>query len=126
MRGICGVFDALWFTLFETVQFLMARAKKKAAHKRRPESREETPEMASAASLPHCNNDSRINFVQRKRRAECLPLFFADVRDLTASLRCPRYPDSRRRLVHYPKPFAHLRFVRQLRPTPFRQLSRDN
>src|SRR3954452_5346094 len=86
MRGICGVFDALWVTLFETVQFLMARAKKKAAHERRPESREETPKMASAASLPHCNNDSGINFVQRKRRAECLPFFFADVRDLTASL----------------------------------------
>jgi hypothetical protein len=78
MRGICGVFDALWFTLFETVQFPRTRAKKKAAHERRPESREETPKKASATSLPHCNNDSGINFVQRKRRAECLPFFFAD------------------------------------------------
>jgi hypothetical protein len=54
MHGICGVFDALWFTLFETVQFLMARAKKKAAHKKRPESREETPkkgECSIAAAL---------------------------------------------------------------------------
>src|SRR4051812_7488673 len=86
MRGICGVFDALWFTLFETVQFLMARAKKEAAHKRRPESREETPKKASAASLPHCNNDSGINFVQRERQIFCLPLFFADMRDSGASL----------------------------------------
>jgi hypothetical protein len=104
MRGICGVFCALWFTLFEIVQFLRACAKKKAAHKRRPESREETPKKASAASLPHCNNDSGINFVQRKRRAECLPLFFADVRDLTASLltACIHRSDRCRRAPHQP------------------------
>ena len=38
--------------------------------KRRPESREETPKEASAASLLHCNNDPGTSFVQRKRRAD--------------------------------------------------------
>ena len=59
---------------------------KKAAHERRPESREETPKEASAAAMLHCNNDSGINFVQQERQIFGLPLFFAKLRDFGASL----------------------------------------
>src|SRR3954453_18351960 len=68
------------------VLFFRTCAKKKAAHERRPESREETPKKASATSLLHCNNDLGINFVQQERQIFCLPLFFADMRDSGASL----------------------------------------
>jgi hypothetical protein len=53
--------------------------KKKAAHERRPESREETPKKASAAAMLHCNNDSGRNFVQRERQISGLPLFFCQI-----------------------------------------------
>src|SRR4051795_5679060 len=59
---------------------------KKAAHERRPESREETPKKASAAAMLHCNNDSGRNFVQQERQISGLPLFFARLRDIGASL----------------------------------------
>jgi hypothetical protein len=52
---------------------------KKAAHKRRPESREETPKEANAAAMLHCNNDSGINFVQQERQISGLPLFFYQI-----------------------------------------------
>jgi hypothetical protein len=77
---------ALWCTLFETVLFSRTCAKKKTAHKRRPESREETPKEANAAAMLHCNNDLGTSLVQRKRRIKCLPLFFAKLRDFGASL----------------------------------------
>ena len=70
---------ALWFKLFETVLFFRTCAKKKAAHERRPESREETPKEASAAAMLHCNNDSGINFVQQERQISGLPLFFCQI-----------------------------------------------
>jgi hypothetical protein len=79
-------FYALWCMPFETVLFSRTCAKKKTAHKRRPESREETPKEANAASLLHCNNDLGTSLVQRKRRIKCLPLFFAKLRDFGASL----------------------------------------
>ena len=52
---------------------------KKAAHERRPESREETPKEANAAAMLHCNNDSGINFVQQERQISGLPLFFCQI-----------------------------------------------
>src|SRR3954451_8060875 len=98
---------------FEPVLFFRTCAKKKAAHERRPESREETPKKASATSLLHCNNDLGINFVQQERQIFCLPLFFADMRDsgasLSTALPCLRRP---RRLVHLPPA------VRGPRPDP--------
>src|SRR5918995_4043774 len=73
---------------------------KKAAHERRPESREETPKEASAAAMLHCNNDSGINFVQRERQISGLPLFFAKLRDFGASLPIAP-PDCRCHSVHH-------------------------
>ena len=85
-RPAPGWLYALWCTLFETVLFSRTCAKKKTAHKRRPESREETPKEANAAAMLHCNNDLGTSLVQRKRRMKCLPLFFAKLRDFGASL----------------------------------------
>src|SRR4051812_41947527 len=59
--------------------FLMRNVQKDGRPKRRPESREETPKEASAANMLHCNNDPGTSFVQRKRRADCLPLFLPNV-----------------------------------------------
>src|SRR3954471_21319409 len=85
---------------FEPVLFFRTCAKKKVAHERRPESKEETPKKASATSLLHCNNDSGINFVQRERQISGLPLFFAKLRDFVASLSIAP-PDCRCRPVHH-------------------------
>src|SRR4051795_1226182 len=73
---------------------------KKAAHERRPESREETPKKASAAAMLHCNNDSGRNFVQWERQISGLPLFFAKLRDFGASLSIAP-PDRRCHPVHH-------------------------
>src|SRR4051794_6787005 len=80
-----------WYYGFQTGRGLdrskpIYMQKKKAAHKRRPESREETPKEASAAAMLHCNNDSGRNFVQWERQISGLPLFFAKLRDFGASL----------------------------------------
>jgi hypothetical protein len=69
-------------------QILSCFDTKKTA-RRRPEFREETPKEANAASLLHCNNDLGTSLVQRKRRIKCLPLFFAKLRDVGASLSTP-------------------------------------
>ena len=95
-----GWLYALWFKLFEIVLFFRTCAKKEAAHKRRPESREETPKEANAASLLHCNNDLGTSLVQRKRRTKCLPLFFAKLCDFGASLSTAP-PDRRCHPVHH-------------------------
>jgi hypothetical protein len=103
---------ALWCTLFETVLFSRTCAKKKTAHKRRPESREETPKEANAASLLHCNNDLGTSLVQRKRRIKCLPLFFAKLRDVGASLStAPNHRPTHSSPLTAPTPlnWAHLR-----------------
>ena len=71
-------------------QILSCFDTKKTA-RRRPESREETPKEANAASLLHCNNDLGTSLVQRKRRTKCLPLFFAKLRDVGASLSTAPY-----------------------------------
>src|SRR3954451_14356066 len=96
---------------FEPVLFFRTCAKKKAAHERRPESREETPKKASATSLLHCNNDLGINFVQQERQIFCLPYFLpiCVTPEPHFPLPCLRRP---RRLVHLPPA------VRGSRPDP--------
>jgi hypothetical protein len=50
-------------------------AKKGRLH-RRPEFREETPKEAYAASLLHCDNSAKSEFVQQKGRSQGLPFSF--------------------------------------------------
>jgi hypothetical protein len=66
------------YALRDSAIFL-SMCEKKAAHERRPESREETPKEASAAAMLHCNNDWGINFVQQERQISGLPLFFCQI-----------------------------------------------